>query len=249
MKMAKKDTKINYILKGVNTNTIQFSCLLDGQYKSKNGDFVRVPKDDYKQELKHNDKLEHRAEIVINNKLPDGSINPTIREIKNIIIELWKEHKIPKTGISCFRDGDKKSKELESNEKNGDRLLGTYFLKVHSKYDIKFYDKYVRQYKPEEDAELDGKYCNAVLQFKNYDNGTNIGVTCFITKIQVFDQNPAFEFDISAEDAFDAVQFGEDEKEEVLQKAVDSKTTKLPTCEDLLHGLPLDDDDDDSPFN
>ena len=239
-----KDTKINYVLKGVNLNTLQFSCLLDGQYKSKTGTFVRVPKEKYKQELKNNDSLEHRAEILINNTLPDGSKNPSIEEIKNIIIKLWKEHKIPKSGISCFKNGDKKAEELESKEKNGDRLLNTHFLKVHSKFNIKFYDKYVKPYEPEEDAELDGKYCNAVLQFKNYDRGTNKGVTCFVTKIQVFDQNPAFEFDISAEDAFDAVEFGENEKEEVLQKAVSSETTS----DDLLHGIPLG-DDDDSPFN
>jgi hypothetical protein len=240
--MAKKDTKINYVLKGVNLNTLQFTCLLDGQYKSKKGDFVRVYKDDYKQELKNNDSLEHKAEIVINNTLPDGSKNPYLEEIKAIILKLWKEHKIPKNGISCLKNGDKKAEELESREKNGDRLLNTHVLKVHSKFDIKFFDKYVRPYEPEEDTELNGKYINAVLQFKNYDRGTNKGVTCFVSKIQVFDQNPAFEFDIRAEDAFDAVEFGADEKEEVLQKAVGSD-------EKLAQGIPVGNDgEDDSPF-
>lgn len=250
--MAKANQKfkgVNFVLNSNDRyHTLNFPVLLGGQwFDQKNNKFVEVKQEDYKKERRINDKVEHCTEIVISKK------SPQVKEIKKILTDMAKEYKLPKNCIFPVTDGNELAAELEEKGKNGDNYIDTTVLKAKTKMEVKFFDKAVQSYTPENDDELKGMYCNAVVMFKPYKVGVTVGIKCYLSKLQLLEKNPNFEYGISAEDAFSPVQFGEDEKEEVLNKAVDDIDDELPLEAGITNNTVLDDQinsdiEDSDPF-
>ena len=220
--MAKSKQKfkgVNFVLNSDERyHTLNFPVLLGGQwYDNKNNKYVEVSKEDYKAESKINDSVEHCTEIVISKD------SPQVKEMRSLLSKMAKEYKLPKNAIFPVTDGDEKAKELEESDKNGDNYVGTLILKAKTKKEVSFFNKAVEPYTPESDDELKGMYCNAVLMFKPYKVGVTTGIKCYLSKVQLLEKNPNFEFGVRAEDAFSPVQFGQDEKNEALEKAVDEE--------------------------
>jgi hypothetical protein len=168
-------------------------------------------------------------------------------EIMKAVKEIWKiwDLKNEENPNNPIKDGDKKASKLENEDKNGDVYKNKYVLRTSTKKVPKVFTKTgtwngIRKI---DDEAIHGYFCNVMICVSYYKAGTNVGVTCYLTGLQLIEenpdlqyQNPESEFDFDAKEPekskdVDSFDFDEDDGKKVDVKNISNEV-----------------DDDEDPF-